>query len=296
MIVAVLLKQVEQVYARTGKDSDRLFVNETDRVFLNNPLDEVALEQAVQIKETVGHTQIWVISQGENLMEKEARRALAMGADHFVHLSDPGWGGLDAWALATLLSKAVSKVSASLVLCGSSSLDEMRGEVGVYVANQLSFPYVSDVVGLEIHPDCKSLALERSLGKGNRERLEADLPLCLGVGSRLCEPRYPSRIEKLKARNKPIEQWTPTDLGMDRARLERRVTPGPVLIPKPRTKWIPQLDGGLPAFQRIAFLLSGSSLEKEGTALKGTPKELALSLYSFLEQRGLISRKRDRSQ
>src|SRR4030042_7072543 len=153
MIIAVCLKQVSYLYARTGTDPKRQFVGPWDYVSLNNPLDEVALEKAVQIKELFGEGEIWALSVGKELVEKEVRRAFALGSDKFVHIHDPAWGELDAWTTSLALSRGVKKISATLVLCGARSLDLARGEGGCYLASHLGYPYVSSVVHLEIPPD-----------------------------------------------------------------------------------------------------------------------------------------------
>ncbi|MEW5722716.1 MAG: electron transfer flavoprotein subunit beta/FixA family protein [Thermodesulfobacteriota bacterium] len=296
MILAVLLKQVEFIYARSGKDPERHFVGRFDRVHLNNPLDEVALEQAVRIKETLGEGRVFILSFGERLLEKEAVRALAMGADHFVHLGGASWGELDAWATAVILSAAVRKVSADLVLCGAASLDQGRGEVGMYVAGWLSAPYVPQVVGLTVLQGGRTLLIERALGKGEREELEADPPLVLAAAKGLCAPRYPCLAERVRARDKEIWHWGLEDLDLEPGDLEGRVRLGPLLSPRPRTKWIPLLDGRLPAPDRIEWLLAGSGGEKGGAVIEGRPRELAIKLLDFLREKKLAPGKGSEEQ
>ncbi len=287
MILAVLLKQVEFVYARSGRDPADNFVRPTDTVFLNNPADEAALEQAVQLKESMGEGQVWVLSLGKRPIEKEARRALAMGADHFVHLGDSSWGELDAWATAEVLSRAVSKTGADMVLCGTASLDDGRSEVGQYVAGLLSVPYIQGVVKLSVRPDGRSFLVERALGKGDREELEADLPLVMGVDKGLCEPRYPSRVKTIEAQSRSMLLWRLDDLGLGLEELGGLVRVGPLQSPRPRTKHIPLLDGRLSASERIEWLFSISGQDKGGLVLEGEPGELAQRFVEFLREKKL---------
>jgi electron transfer flavoprotein beta subunit len=288
MIISVCLKQVRYLYARTGANPELQFVGPWDYVHLNNPLDEVALEKAVQIREQLGEGEVWALSVGEELMEKEARRALALGADRFARVHDPSWGQLDAWTTGLALSRAVKKISASLVLCGSRSLDLARGEVGCYLASHLAYPYVSSVVSLDIPPASEAWVVRRSLGKGYLEELECRLPLVLGVEKHLCDPRYPSHGDILKAREREILVWDGHDLDLEPFSMRPVVKLGPATSPRPRPKGIPIPDSALPARDRIRFLLSPTLGQKEGALVKGEPKELAKRLVELLREEGLL--------
>jgi electron transfer flavoprotein beta subunit len=288
MIIAVCLKQVSYLYTRTGTDPKNQFVEPWDYVRLNNPLDEVALEKAVQIKELLGEGEIWALSVGEELVEKEAHRALALGSDRFVHIQDPSWGELDAWTTGIALSRAVKKISANLALCGATSLDLARGEVSCYLAAHLGYSYISPVVSLEIRQDNEAWLVHRSLGKGYVEELECRLPLVLGVEKNLCESRYPSHAKKLEAKEKEILIWRGSDLDLEPSAMRNIVKLGPVISPRPRPKWIPVPDSSLPARDRIRFLLSPELGQKEGAIVEGEPDELAGKMLDFLRHKGLL--------
>jgi len=288
MNIGVCLKQVDYVYARTGRDPERNFVADQDRVRLNNPLDEAALVQAVRLKETTREARVWVFCLTGRLIEPEARRALALGADEFVWLYDPAWPELDAWSTAQVLSRALDKVSAQLIMGGAASLDLDRGEVGAYIAAQLSLPYVARVVGLKPQDRGDGLILEQTLSKGDRQELAASLPLVLGVDKGLGEPGYPSHLRLLESGQKEIRHWTGKDLDLKPDQLAGRVRLGPVISPRPGPKTIPLPDGGWPARERIQWLLSERGVEKEGAVLTADPPELAGSMIEFLRQKGLL--------
>lgn len=288
MNIGVCLKQVDYVYARTGRDPEHNFVTGQDRVGLNNPSDEAALVQAVRLKETTREAQVWVFCLAERLIEQEARRALALGADEFVWLHDPAWPELDAWGAAQVLSRALDKVSAQLILGGAASLDLDRGEVGAYIAAQLSYPYIARVISLKPQEGESDLILEQALSKGDRQELAASLPLVLGVDKGLGEPSYPSHLRLLQSGRKEIRDWTGQDLDLKPDQLAGRVRLGPVISPRPGPKTIPLPDGDRPARERIQWLLSGRGVEKEGAVLSADPPELAGSMIEFLRQKGLL--------
>jgi electron transfer flavoprotein beta subunit len=295
MIIAVCMKQVKRLYARTGKDPDQHFVGPRDYVSLNNPLDEVALEQAVRIKEFMGYGQVWALSVAEELEEKEARRVLAMGSDRFVHIHDPAWGKLDAWTTSMALSRAVQRTSADLVLCGARSLDLGRGEVGCYLAALRGFPFVSSVVSMERSQGTEQWIVRRSLDKGYQEELECRLPLVLGVERSLCEPRYPSHRARLQAEKEELLRWDGNDLDLTPSDMRPRVNPGALVSPRPKPKRIPVPDGAWPARKRISFLLSRRVDNKAGEIVRGELEELAQRLVEFLEDKGLIPREQTTS-
>jgi len=288
------MKQVKYLYARTGKDPRLNFVAPWDHVGVNNPLDEVALEKAVQIKESLGKGEIWTLSVGEELLEGEARRCLALGSDKFVRIDEPTWGQMDAWTTGLALSRAVRKISANLVLCGTRSLDLGRSQVGCYLASHLEYPYVSSVVSIEDSPDRQPWIVRRSLGRGFLEELECRLPLVLGVEKSLCEPRYPTRGARLRAEKQDILLWSGRDLDLDRSLMVTRITPGAIRSPRPKPKWIPVPDSTWPARDRIHFLLSRDVQEKRGEVVNGEPETLARRLMEFLTNHGLMRAKMPR--
>ena len=286
MNIAVFIKQVQYVYAVTGRDPDQRFVGPWDVVELNNPLDEVALEQAVKIRTHLRSGTIWTLSLGGKTAGKRSapgrwrrERTSLSGID------DDSWGDLDAWAAAVVLGRAVKKIGATIVLCGSSSLDLERGEVGQYVADQLGYPYVSGIAAMNMDGGGETVLLERSLGKGDREELQCSLPLVVGVDHGLCEPGYPSHVKMLEARKKELLRWNAQDLGISPKDLSGTMRLKGVSSPKPRPKSIPLLDAKLPAQDRINWLLSGATTGKEGTILEGTPQKLAQNLIDFLHEK-----------
>jgi electron transfer flavoprotein alpha/beta subunit len=104
----------------------------------------------------------------------------------------------------------------------------------------------------------------------------------------LCEPRYPSYREMLKAANKEIITWNGNDLGLERSEVAPFLRLGRVTEPRPRPKWIPIPDSELPAVERIRQLLSRDDAKKEGSLLEAGPEDLARSMIQFLKDEGLL--------
>lgn len=288
MKTAVLLKQVEYICARTGSDPGQCFVSDADRVIMNNPPDEAALEMAVSINKTMGKGEIWVLCLGEVLNEYEARRALALGADHFVFLNHESWRNLDSWGVSGVLARAVQKISAELLLCGSASLDRNMGEVGAFTAARLSIPYINNVINLKPQGEGSSFRINQALGRGDHLILEANPPLAAGMAIGACEPGYPSLKSRRAAGKKEIKHWGPDDLPSDESDDRPRLKTGRILSPRRKTRPIPLPDGRQNAYERIDKLLSGAAGVKKNTVLKGEPRELARSLVEFLEERRLM--------
>lgn len=288
MIIAVLLKQVTIVRSRSGRDPRHAFVCEADRVTLNNPVDEAALIQAVQLKQAGLADAVHVLCLGDRLHRSEAIRALALGADQFVFLNDAAGRHPDAWSIAGVLSRAVVKVAANLVLCGNSSLDRSAGEVGAFTAHRLAWPYIGNVVRFTPGDAGKQMTVERALGRGARELLAADLPLVIGVGTTMDPPDYPSLTARRTAESKPILEWGAADLPPAQAIDDPRVAPGKACAPNPRCRPMPLPDGRQDAYVRIDRLLAGAQGGKSGAVIQGAPEEMARRLLTFLSEQTLL--------
>ncbi len=292
MLIAVCLKQVAYVYARSGKSADQSFVDDRDWVRFNNPADEEALELALRIKEQGGDVRTWVFCQGTEIIPHEAARALAMGADRFIWLNDSAWTSDDSHAVSAILAEAVKKAGADLILCGAASLDAGKGEVGPLIAHYLAFPFIPSAMMLNCIAGKGQMRVTSALGRGDRLMSTAVLPLVASVEPGTTTIRYPSHVDMLKARAQGTSCWGHKELGLEGG--STGVTEGVVgetTAPRPRVKSIPFLDGNLPARDRVSWLLAERSQNKAGEVIEGNAATLAKSLVDFLENRGLLHRK-----
>ncbi|KNX36655.1 electron transfer flavoprotein subunit beta/FixA family protein [Luteipulveratus halotolerans] len=197
--------------------SDRTFNedNTTDRDNVDgllSELDEYAVEAALKIVEA-GEGEVTVVTVGPDQAADAVKKALQMGADKAVHVSDDAIHGSDAVATSLVLAEAIKKIgSPDLVLTGLASTDGTMSVVPAMLAERLGLPQVTQVSTLEV---------EGGTVKGRRdgdvasESLEAQLPALVSVTDQINEPRYPSFKGIMAAKKKPVETWSLADLGVD---------------------------------------------------------------------------------
>ncbi|MEV0072374.1 electron transfer flavoprotein subunit beta/FixA family protein [Amycolatopsis sp. NPDC050768] len=210
--IVVLVKQVPDTYSErklSGAD------NTLDRQSADAVLDEInekAVEEALKIKEA-GEGEVTVISVGPARATDAIRKALSMGADKAIHVSDEALHGSDAIATAKVLAAAIGKVEGyDLIIAGNEASDGRGAAVPAIVAELLGLPQLTYV---------RQLTVEGSSVKADREtedgitHLEANLPALVSVGEKINEPRYPSFKGIMAAKKKPVETFTVADLGID---------------------------------------------------------------------------------
>jgi electron transfer flavoprotein beta subunit len=199
--------------------ADRQFEsdNTVDRVGVDgllSELDEYAVEQALQIKEKAGDdTEVTVVTVGPEKAVDAVRKALQMGADKGVHVSDEAIAGSDAVATSLVLAKAVEKAGpADLVICGMASTDAVMSVVPAMLAERLGLPQVTLASVIETQGD--QVRVKRD-GDTATEVIGGTMPLVLSVTDQSGEARYPSFKGIMAAKKKPLETWSLGDLGVD---------------------------------------------------------------------------------
>jgi electron transfer flavoprotein beta subunit len=255
-----------------------------------NPGDAAALVMALGLKATDDGTksEITLISIGPVRVQHYLRNGLALGADRAVRLWDKDLPDLSPHQKARLLTAAVSRYGADLVLTGASSLDTGNGQVGLLTAGWLDLPCVSEVVGLEPDKEQKSLTLTRDIGRGKREKVRCPLPAVITVKGERQLP-YASLDRLVESNSAAIELLSPAGLGISREQLQNDPTRVTGLVyPRPRPRKAPPLDSSLPAFYRILQLLEGGISKRKGLMLKGSSEELAEQLFELLKEEGVI--------
>ena len=216
MNIVVLVKQVPDTYSeRKLADSDHTLDRESADAVLDE-INERAVEEALQLQATHGG-EVTVISVGPDRATDAIRKALSMGADKAVHVSDAALHGSDAIATAKVLAKAVGTVEGvDLVLAGNEATDGRVGAVPAMVAELLGLPALTHARKVEI--DGSTVKVERETDEGVLH-LEATLPAVISVNEKINEPRYPSFKGIMAAKKKPVTTLTVGDLGVDAAEL-----------------------------------------------------------------------------
>ncbi len=158
-----------------------------DLVYSVNEWDNYAVEEAIQIRDAVGGS-VTVVSIGDEESEEVVRRAMAMGADRGILLSDDAYTGSDGRGLASILKAEVDRGNYDLILTGTQA-DDGAGQVGGMLAAMLDWPFAAVVNSIEVMND-KQIKLGREIEGGNQEINEMELPCVLSVQSGINEPRY----------------------------------------------------------------------------------------------------------
>ena len=171
--------------------------------------DEYALEAAVQLKEALGGT-VTVLTVGGDGPKDNIKKALAMGCDEGILLSDPSFKGSDAFGSAQILAAAIRKIeNYDLILFGRVSSDWSSGATGLAVAENLGLPAVTQVQKIE--PGESSLRVERVIEDGSAA-YDVPLPCVLTISNEINEPRLPTVPGILRASRKEVPTWSAADL------------------------------------------------------------------------------------
>ncbi len=177
-----------------------------------NPFDEIAVEEAVRLKEKGVATEIVAVSMGIAQCSETIRTALAMGADRGILVETDA--ELQPLAVAKLLKALVDKEQPKLVIMGKQAIDDDMNATGQMLAALLGWP--QGTFASKIVTEGETLLVTREVD-GGLETIELQMPAIVTTDLRLNEPRYASLPNIMKARKKPIETIKPADLGVDPA-------------------------------------------------------------------------------
>jgi electron transfer flavoprotein beta subunit len=210
MKLLVPVKRVVDYNVKVRVKADHTGVETANVKMSMNPFDEIAVEEAVRLKEKGAATEIIAVSAGPTACQEQIRTALAMGADRGILIEHDGL--LEPLAVAKLLKAVIAKESPDLVILGKQAIDDDMNATGQMLAALLGWPqgtYVS-----KVEPADGGIKVTREVD-GGLERLQLKLPAIVTTDLRLNEPRYASLPNIMKARKKPIETLKPADLGVD---------------------------------------------------------------------------------
>lgn len=209
MKIVVCIKHVPDVQSERRLEDGRLVRGEDDVL---NELDENAVEAAVSLVDDHGG-EVVALTMGPEDAEDGVRRALQMGADSGVIVSDAALEGADVVTTARALAAAITRVGGvDLVITGMASLDAMTSMLPGALAAALGLPALTLANGLEV--DAGTVSVTRSVG-AVREVLSCPLPALVSVTDQANEPRYPNFAAMRAAKKKPVETWSAADIGLE---------------------------------------------------------------------------------
>jgi electron transfer flavoprotein beta subunit len=210
MNIVVLVKQVpDSGSARALDPADNTVARATaDNVI--NEMDEYAIEEALQVRDREGG-EVTVLSVGPDSATDAIRKALSMGADKAVHVSDEAIHGSDALQTSAVIAAALQQLEYDLVLCGAEATDSQMSVMPALLSERLGIPQLSGARKLTIEGG--RALVERQTDTGYWA-LEAPLPAIVSTWDSINEPRYPSFKGIMAAKKKPVQTLSLADLGV----------------------------------------------------------------------------------
>lgn len=210
MKILVSVKRVIDFNVRIRVKADGSGVETANVKMSMNPFDEIAVEEAVRLKEKGVATEIVVVSIGPDAVQEALRTALAMGADRAIHVaSDTVVQPLGA---AKLLRALVEKEQPQLVICGKQAIDDDCNQTGQMLAGLLGWGQGTFASKLVLEGGHAAVTREID---GGLMTVKLKLPAVVTTDLRLNEPRYTTLPNIMKARSKPLAKCTPQELGVD---------------------------------------------------------------------------------
>jgi electron transfer flavoprotein beta subunit len=210
MKILVAVKRVIDANVKVRVRSDCTGVETANVKMAMNPFCEIAVEEALRLKERGLATEAIVVSAGPQSTQETIRQALAMGADRGIHIAHDQ--PLEPLAVAKLLVQVVKRENPDLVILGKQAIDDDCNQTGQMLAALLGWP--QGTFASKIEAKDGGLEVTREID-GGLETVALALPAVVTTDLRLNEPRYASLPNIMKAKKKPIEALTPAALGVD---------------------------------------------------------------------------------
>jgi electron transfer flavoprotein beta subunit len=215
--ICVLVKEVPDAAVEKRIDLSTGLMDRSGEKNLN-PYDTHAIEAAMQIREggAVEVDEIVAVTMGPESAVRALHKAVSLGADRSLHLTDEGLAGSDVAATGYALAKALEKEQPDLVLLGQQSDDGECYTIGAVVADHLKMPSLTQVIKMVVESDSHPPALrcERQAEYGY-DTVQVGMPAVISVGDAINEPRYPSLKAIMGAKKKPLETVAPGEVGID---------------------------------------------------------------------------------
>jgi electron transfer flavoprotein beta subunit len=210
MEIYVLVKQVPDPEAIVKVKGETEL--EIENKYFTNFFDEIAIEAGLKVREKFGG-KLTALSV-DNRRADALRRAIAMGADEAVQITDPALEGSDPFGIARALAAFLQGKPFDLILAGRQAMDDDAGTVGLAVAEALGIPHVHGILSLEVDPTERVVRVAREI-EGGKEILASPLPALLTCQKGLSVPRIPQVMNVMKAMKAQIKKVDLASLGID---------------------------------------------------------------------------------
>jgi electron transfer flavoprotein beta subunit len=211
MNIVVLVKQVPDSGSERKLDPSDNTVARASADNVINEMDEYAIEEALTVRDAQGG-EVTVLTVGPDSATDAIRKALSMGADKAVHVSDEAIHGSDAMQTSAVLAAALGQLEYDLILCGAEATDAQMSVMPALLSERLGIPQLSGARKLTV--EGSTAKIERQTD-GGYWAVEAPLPAIVSCWDTINEPRYPSFKGIMAAKKKPVETKTLADLGLD---------------------------------------------------------------------------------
>jgi electron transfer flavoprotein beta subunit len=229
--IVVTVKQVPDTWAEKKLDPSDMTTDRKSVDNVMNEMDEYGVEEALRIKEAHGG-EVTILTMGPEKAVEAIRKALSMGADKAVHLTDEALHGSDAIQTSAALAAVVKTLEADIVIASAEASDARGGVMGALLAEQLGVPQLTLARKVTVDPDAKKVTIERQTDNGYAT-VEASMPAVVGVVEKINEPRYPSFKGIMAAKKKPLTTLSVADAGISGVGLDAATTAVDTAEPRP---------------------------------------------------------------
>jgi electron transfer flavoprotein beta subunit len=209
MKILVAVKRTIDAYVKVRVKSDNSGVDLANAKMAMNPFCEIAVEEAVRLKEKGVATEVIAVSVGTDKVQEQLRSAMALGADRSIHVQAAD--DLESLNVAKLLKAVVDREQPTLILLGKQAIDSDNNQVGQMLAALCDMPQATFASKIEVKGDRVEVSREV---EGGEQVLSLSLPAIVTSDLRLNEPRYAKLPEIMKAKKKPVDVLTPEQLGV----------------------------------------------------------------------------------
>jgi electron transfer flavoprotein beta subunit len=202
MNILVCMKQVPDMESKFKVNATGTWYDDADLAWRMNEYDEYAVEQAIQLKEQVGDSDLTVLSIGSKRVQETMKKALAMGCDRGVHVNDDNAHQKDPFEIASIIAEFAGDKNFDMIFTGMQSQDRSSAQVGVMLAELLNLPSISTIVEFAFEEG--KVNAKRELEGGSKAKVSSAIPALVTCQLGLNSPRYPTLPNIMKAKKKEL--------------------------------------------------------------------------------------------